>query len=298
MQTLIVVIGILLLMVLWGQIEQKFLGITKYTIPSAKLQGQSSMIKIVVLADLHNNSFGKNNERLIKHIRQLSPDMICVVGDMINKKDTCYPSNAFHLIQGLAKSFPVYYSYGNHEQRIEQYTDPESYHHITNKNEIYSTWVEYKKQLEKSNVIFLDNNSFIWNKDNLRIKITGVSIGPEFFERNKCVAMDNQYLKELIGASSDKEFQILLAHNPVYFKEYVKWGADLTLSGHLHGGMVRLPRMGGVISPQAKFFPKYQDGIHTEDDCTMVVSRGLGSHSVMPRLFNVPELIEITLKHK
>jgi predicted MPP superfamily phosphohydrolase len=110
--------------------------------------------------------------------------------------------------------------------------------------------------------------------------------------------MEKGYLASLIGDKPNKNFAILIAHNPVYFTEYTRWGADLTLSGHLHGGLVRLPFIGGVASPQIRLFPKYSAGNYTENGQQMIVSRGLGSHSLMPRIWNAPEIVSITLKHK
>jgi predicted MPP superfamily phosphohydrolase len=82
----------------------------------------------------------------------------------------------------------------------------------------------------------------------------------------------------------------------MYFKEYIGWRADLVLSGHVHGGLVRLPFIGGVISPQVRLFPKYDAGLFSEQGYNMVVSRGLGTHSYMPRFFNPPQLLVIKIK--
>jgi predicted MPP superfamily phosphohydrolase len=105
--------------------------------------------------------------------------------------------------------------------------------------------------------------------------------------------MEYKYLPSLIGESSREDYQLLIAHNPLYIKNYAEWGADLVLSGHLHGGMMRLPGIGGVLSPQAKFFPKYDAGQYHYQKSQLIVSRGLGSHSIMPRIFNIPELVYV-----
>ena len=92
------------------------------------------------------------------------------------------------------------------------------------------------------------------------------------------------------------EFKILLAHNPAYMDAYLDWGADLVLSGHLHGGLVRVPGLGGIVTPQGFLFPKYSGEMTQEGERTVIVSRGLGSHTLNIRLFNTPELISIHLK--
>jgi predicted MPP superfamily phosphohydrolase len=274
-------------------IEQKLLVTSKYTVASSKLPKKFDNTDFIVLADLHNRNFGKNNVRLMKQIDKLSPQFILVAGDMINKKETACPSNAFTLLESLAKRYKLYYAYGNHEQRAEQYQSETSGELI----KLYDTWEEYKQRLSGLGVTFLNNDSImVGTKSGEKIRISGVSIGPKYFEWNKLTQLEEGYQAEIIGDSSKELYQILIAHNPIFFMDYAKWGADLTVSGHLHGGMVRIPGIGGVLSPQAKFFPKYHSGNYTELGQEMIVSRGLGSHSIMPRLFNIPELVYVKLK--
>ena len=146
-------------------------------------------------------------------------------------------------------------------------------------------------------VIFLDNEGITVGINTDKLRITGVSLGEEYFNFHDNTEMDRDYLTSLTGESSKNDYQLLIAHNPVYFTNYAAWGADLILAGHLHGGMVRLPGIGGLISPQARFFPKYDSGQYEHKESRMIVSRGLGSHSVMPRIFNIPELVFVRLKH-
>lgn len=292
-----ILLGIILLTIVWAYIEQKLIVTSKYIIKPKRLPDKLNGTSFVVLADLHNRTFGKNNERLIKRIDALKPDYILVAGDMVNKKSASYPSSAYQLLEQLAKRYKIYYAYGNHEQRLDGKSDKE----LTFSKEqerLSSTWVEYRNRLSKLKVTFLSNEHITFEKNDVKLTITGVSIGPKYFERNKIPEMEHNYLRQLIGSRNKEVFQILIAHNPVFFHNYVKWGADLVISGHLHGGMVRLPGVGGVISPQAKFFPKYHAGVYQENDQYMVVSRGLGSHSIMPRLFNIPELVYIELNNK
>lgn len=295
MQTGFIIIGIILLFVIWALIERKQLVITKYSVDSKRLPKEFDGTNFVVLADLHNYVFGEKNERLVKRIEELAPEFIVIAGDMINKRNSCYPSHAFSLLEQLAGKYKIYYAYGNHEQRMDKLI-------TENKDQsmacISSTWIEYKELLRKMKVIFLNNESSFLIKNNKTMMITGVSIEQKFFERNKIPNMEANYLNSLLGHKPEADYQLLIAHNPVYFTNYTKWGADLTISGHLHGGLVRLPGVGGVISPQVKFFPKYNAGNFSEMGQEMIVSRGLGSHSNMPRLFNIPEIVYVTLKHK
>lgn len=109
--------------------------------------------------------------------------------------------------------------------------------------------------------------------------------------------MKKWYLTEQLGICDRKAFNLLLAHNPLYFDEYADWGADLVLSGHVHGGVVILPFLGGVISPQVRLFPKYYAGTYFHGKSEMILSRGLHMHSFRIRLFNMPELSCVTLHH-
>ena len=289
-----IIIGIILLLIIWALIEQKFLVTSNYRIKSARLPKQLNHTGFVVLADLHNRTFGKDNERLVKRIEKLKPEYILVAGDMINKKVSCYPSNGYTLLESLAKKYKIYYAYGNHEQKMELYQDSKVKEH----EYLYSTWVEFKRKLSALNVTFLDNDFVNFTKGDVDLRITGISIGLQYFERNQIPEMIPEYLNNLVGTRNREQYQILIAHNPIYFNHYAHWGADLVISGHLHGGMMRLPGLGGIISPQAKFFPKYQSGEYSENGLSMVVSRGLGSHSIMPRLFNIPELVYIELENE
>jgi uncharacterized protein len=290
--------GIILLIILWALIEQKLLLTTKYTVSSDRLPKKLENTSFVLLADLHNRTFGKNNERLIKQIDNLKPDFVIMAGDMVNKKDICYPGSTFTLVEQLTKHYKVYYAYGNHEQKLERIGRDTVSEWTKEEKKYNSTWVEFRTRLEKAGVFFLDNNSTLLPLHSDLLRITGVSLEHDFFEFNSTKKLQVEDMRKLVGESSKDNFQLLIAHNPIHFKAYAVWGADLTLSGHLHGGMMRLPGIGGVISPQAKFFPKYDKGMYKEGASHLIVSRGLGSHSIMPRLFNIPELVYVTLKKK
>lgn len=303
MQTGLIIIGLILILILWTAIEQKQLVITKYIVASKKLPKAFHETRLVILADLHNYNFGRENDRLVKRIEELKPDYILIAGDMINKRVESYPSHAFHLLEKLAEKYGIYYAYGNHEQRMELLLEERAAEASEGKEGKASAqdmqctaWMDYKKILKDMGVIFLDNESTYLHRDKQKLRITGVSIGKEFFMKGRLTVMEEQYLTALLGTVPQEDYQLLLAHNPLYFQNYADWGADLTVSGHLHGGLVRLPGVGGVLSPQVRFFPKYNAGNFTSKGQEMVVSRGLGSHSMMPRLFNIPEIVSITLK--
>lgn len=296
--------GLVLLLLIWSYFEQKIIVKTEYTVKSGKKGVVSGSFKFAVISDLHNIRFGKNNEKLIKAIFDLNPDFIIIAGDLITKRKPCYPGNAYDLLKVLADRYPIYYAYGNHEQQFEDMEhNPEAGSNFKNNPktspydcELIKSWQFFKSKIAELGVQILDNKSVtIKYKDNT-INITGLSIDSDYYRRGKPPVLEQEKIHEKIGKKSPEAYQILIAHNPIYFKYYASWGADLILSGHVHGGIIRLPFVGGVISPQVRLFPKYDAGLFEETDSKMIVSRGLGSHSFMPRLFNPPELVVINLK--
>ena len=107
--------------------------------------------------------------------------------------------------------------------------------------------------------------------------------------------MDTGYISKLVGSASKDKYQVLIAHNPQYFPEYADWGADLSLAGHVHGGIIRLPLLGGVVSPSIALFPKYDGGEFKIGSKRMILSRGLGTHTIHVRMFNPGEIDVIRL---
>lgn len=237
----------------------------------------------VVLADLHNKSFGKENARLLKAIREIHPDMVLLAGDMLNAKPGADFQQTAEFLKKLAEEYPVFYGIGNHEHRLELYP------------EVYGTMGrEYWEAVRHENIIPLVNR-----KAELKsrgICIYGSQIEKRFYKRFAVQHMEEDYLKKLLGEPKEERFNILLAHNPDYFENYAAWGADLVLSGHVHGGIVRLPLLGGVLSPACRLFPKYDGGVFRKGESTMLLSRGLGTHTIPVRLFNPGELHVVRLK--
>ena len=108
--------------------------------------------------------------------------------------------------------------------------------------------------------------------------------------------MEDSYITEKLGVLDESKYNILLAHNPEYFKKYAAWGADLVVSGHVHGGIMRLPFIGGVIAPSFRLFPKYSGGQYQSGDTIMLLSTGLGSHTLPFRIFNPGQLVVLELE--
>lgn len=240
------------------------LGVTGYGISSVKI---SEEINIVVLSDLHESGFGKDNTRLIQKVREQSPDLIFTVGDMVNG-DTEDFSYLAPLYDSLSEIAPTYSSLGNHEL-----SNP----HIEEIRELLST---------HSN--FLDNQYTEINVNGTDIRLGGLMGYHPANEEIKAFVAD--------FADTDK-FTLLLSHCP----EYYTWGVDevkidLMVSGHTHGGQVILPFIGGVYAPEQGYFPEFDYGVFYEENATLVITRGLGSSKQpVPRFNNPPEIISLTL---
>ncbi len=108
--------------------------------------------------------------------------------------------------------------------------------------------------------------------------------------------MKADYLPKILGEPRTDACQILIAHNPLYFEEYAAWGADVVVSGHVHGGIMRLPVLGGVLSPNLSLFPKYDGGRFELGRAVMILSRGIGTHTIPLRIFNPAELVVLDFK--
>lgn len=241
-------------------------------------------VRAVVLADLHNKKYGRDNELLIAAIREANPDMILVAGDLLTARPDAPLDTALHLLAALAADYPIYYGNGNHEHRLELYPD------------VYGDMAQrYGEGLAGLGIQPLVN-AHVQLAD-WGITVYGAQIDKRFYKRFKVQTMDETYLEEILGRADKSVYNILLAHNPDYFPRYARWGADLVLAGHVHGGIARIPFVGkGVASPGIRLFPKYDGGRFDEEDSTMLVSRGLGMHTIPVRLFNPGELLVLDFK--
>lgn len=282
MGTIVFVLLVCLVIVLfWVMIwdTNRFV-IKKYVFQSDKLKKNC---RIVFLSDLHNKEYGAGNKLLLQAIEEAAPDLVIAGGDMLTAKPGVSFLKAVSFLLKCGEKYPVYYAIGNHEYRIRIY--PENYGRM---------YQEYMESFAQSSIRFLDNESYLLPEYGIRL--TGLTIDREYYKRFTKRKMREGYLPETIGRSDDSSFQILLAHNPEYFPDYAAWGPDLVLAGHVHGGVARIPGFKGVISPSLLPFPHYDGGLFEEAGSRMVLSRGLGMHTIPVRLFNPGELVVLELQ--
>ena len=285
--------GILFLcfLLLCSEYERKHFKLRRCEIDSDKLPDVFDGYRFVFLSDLHSNSFGKNNEHLIRAIENEAPDAILAGGDMMigkRKKHITVPVPLRLLRELCKKGYPVYHGLGNHELRMKEEQKYYDYEYAA-----------YQSILELCGVRFLDNETVRIERDGKHILLTcGLTLPRKYYKKLGKEPMEPDFLDQTLGQGSTGDYRILMAHSPLYFPEYVKWGADLVLSGHFHGGTIRLPFLGGLMTPNYMFFPKYDRGRYEFENSVMLLSGGLGTHSINIRLNNRPELYVITLRRK
>lgn len=267
----------------WSKYERGHFVTEKLVFSSSKIKEPAVL---VFLSDLHDNTFGEKNEKLLKEIKRIHPDAVLIGGDtMVTKPGRADLSRTKELLQGISRlSCPVFYANGNHEQRMQR-----------DRGVYGSMYDEFRKLLEEYQVNYLQNKTVQWRDD---IAVSGVDIAWKYYQDFHPDSMVPSYLARRLGKAESERFQILLAHSPLFFDAYAGWGADLSLAGHFHGGTIRLPGLGGVMTPQYQFFHPFCGGVFEQNGRWMLVSRGLGTHSINIRIGNRPQLAVIRLEPK
>ncbi len=272
-----------------SEYERTHLDVVRYDITTEKLGLAWNGFKAVFLSDLHDNSFGRENEELLAAIDNERPDIILIGGDMLVVKEWVRPDFAplARLYHQLVLKYPVYYAFGNHEQRMKE------------EQQTYSGWWKmYREVLKNSGMKILVNKSATITKDGTSMHISGITIPRECYRKGRIPTLSAGYINHKIGKASPADFELLLAHTPTFAKTYAAWGADLVLSGHFHGGTIRIPGLGGVMTPQLQFFTPLARGSVTEENTQIIVSGGLGTHSINVRLNNLPQVVVLTWHKK
>ncbi|MCR8743701.1 metallophosphoesterase [Romboutsia lituseburensis] len=232
--------------------------------------------KILQISDLHNKEFGSKQNKILAKIEKINPDIIVVTGDLIDSNNTNI-NTSMELINKAINIAPIYYISGNHEAWSGSYED-------------------LKSELENSGVVVLDNKKIKFFNSSDSIDIIGLA-DTSFIKSNLLEYDSNIETKNLLNklTKGSTNFKILLSHRPELFDIYSNSSVNLIFSGHAHGGQFRLPFIGGLVAPDQGFFPKLTEGIHSNNNTSMVISRGLGNSIIPLRIFNKPELIVVTL---
>ena len=250
----------------------KNLKLTNYPLHFENLPSDFEGFTIAQISDLHNCT----HKKLITKLKKSHPDIIAITGDMIDSRRTNIKIAA-DLAKKLTKIAPCYYVCGNHEARM-----PQEYNELLQK-------------LKKAGVTTLQNEKISLVKNNQKIRLIGVEdtfIIRKNSEKNNQEIMDEVLQKMNISCD---EFTILLSHRPELFSVYTHHKIDLVLTGHAHGGQIRLPVIGGLFAPNQGFLPKLFGGVHKKDRTTLVISSGIGNSQFPVRFLNPPEIPVIRL---
>lgn len=240
-----------------------------------KADNINSTVKLALIADLHNCTYGGNQSELVGAIDNYNPDAVLLAGDIFD--DAYINENGNILVDNIAKRYKTYFVSGNHDWWSDKMQ-------------------EHFKYLKKTGVIVLRGNS-----DNLTVNDTTIVIsGVDDYAVDKYEPSYRRYEKQLEQAASSitpDYYNVLLAHRPENANQYFEHDFDLVLSGHTHGGQIRIPIiLNGLWAPEQGYFPKLAGGIYDFDNKKMIVSRGLTRENTeLPRIFNRPELVFVTL---
>ncbi len=247
----------------------------RFTFASPRLPEGFDGCVIVQLSDLHGALFGEENEDLIAQVRSHRPDYIFLTGDLQDRYRRTPRSYAVSLGRALAEIAPTYFVTGNHEWAFRDVR-------------------ELKRELRDAGVTVLTNEYVPLTRNGDRILLAGID-DPNGFADQKTP----EELAAEVRAAEPDAFWMLLAHRNNYFeKEYSLLGADLVISGHGHGGLIRLPFTDGLVSVERSLFPSYTAGFYRVGGADLFVSRGLGNSGRTFRLFNRPELVVLTLERE
>ena len=256
-------------------LENHTFDITPYELPvrDARYNG----LRFVQVSDVHNASFGKDNQDLIAVIKEMKPDFILLTGDLF---DAYHPNinRGLHVSEQCVQIAPTLYITGNHEPRIEG----------------IETVIQ---TLESQGVIVLRNKAIRLEYQDTPIEFVGMedaSFYTEIREKDVMIPLIKPYFDALLTETD--VFRVLLSHRPEMIPFYSAYPFDVGFSGHAHGGQWRIPLVGPLFAPEQGFFPKFTEGLHKTSYGTMIVSRGLGYSKLRFRLRNRPELVMVTLK--
>ena len=257
---------------------------TDYEIETEKFPA-GKRLRLLVLSDLHDRVYGPENEKLLDLMKSCEPDAILLTGDILTASRKKDPNQVFAFLTKSSKIAPVYYAPGNHERKIKE------------KKETFGILYDvFRRNLKQNQICYLENEKTDLDEN---VCLYGLDLDLKYFPKlpykNKKPIYTAEEMEEDLGKMDPSRYNIILAHSPRYFNAYAASGADLVLSGHYHGGAVRIPKLGGVISPQFVFFPEYDKGVYKKENTEMIVSSGCGSHKVHLRLFNKPEVMVVDI---
>ncbi len=271
---LVVVILFLIFIPFYLYYENNFLQVSYYKVFDENVPKDFDGYKIIQISDFHNTASKRLREDLIESIQKEKPDMIAITGDLIDANKTNIQLSV-DFVKKITDITGVYFVTGNHEASIKNYD-------------------VLKGNLEELGVKVLENTYDTVSKGASYINIAGIN--DPSFANEPSVSNEIIVKTEINNTKYNEDFYtVLLSHRPELYDVYVERKVNLVLTGHAHGGQIRIPIIGGVVAPNQGFFPRFTDGILKEGDTAMVISRGIGN-SILPfRINNRPEMVIVEL---
>lgn len=260
---------------------------TRYEVRTDKIEKK---YKIAVLADLHMKTEEWRVKEIVSIIETEKPDFVLVAGDLITTYPAAYAGvrgnfewtiKIAGMMRQVAKNCKVFYVDGNHEIYLKESLD----------NAYFPAFERYQKELHEAGVQVLHNESVRLDE---QVVLYGHEFSYEYYRRRGRVDMSTAEIVKAVGVPYKDIYTVLLTHDPTKFGVYADWGADLIVSGHMHGGVIRIGNR-GLLGADRTVFPRYCYGKYQKDDCTLIVTGGLGEHSIWKRIFNPPEVVIVNL---
>lgn len=245
------------------------LEISRYEVKSQKLPESFDGFKIVQLSDLHGAEFGEDGMELVEKVKELEPDIIALTGDFVTDEGDL--AAVEKLAARLVKLCPVYFVSGNHEFGS-------------------GLAVKVRNILERAGVKYLSNEYLTISRGEDGILLGGVEDPLAYADM-----LSPDELAQKMNDAAPDAFKILLGHRNYWMTEYPELPVDLIFCGHAHGGLIRIPGVGGLIGTDRRLFPDFDAGQFNNGRYTLIVSRGLGNSVPIPRVFNRPEIVCVEL---
>lgn len=245
------------------------LEISRYEVKSQKLPESFDGFKIVQLSDLHGAEFGEDGMELVEKVKELEPDMIALTGDFVTDEGDL--AAVEKLVARLTELCPVYFVSGNHEFGS-------------------GLAVKVRNILERAGVKYLSNEYLTISRGEDGILLGGVEDPLAYADM-----LSPDELAQKMNDAAPDAFKILLGHRNYWMTEYPELPVDLIFCGHAHGGLIRIPGVGGLIGTDRRLFPDFDAGQFNNGRYTLIVSRGLGNSVPIPRVFNRPEIVCVEL---
>lgn len=277
----IVFSSLVILGILWGITELKLLKVTEYEIKDDNVPKSLKGKKIAVVSDLHEVYHGKDNIRLLDKLKNIAADYIIVSGDVINgrsEKELIYLEHTLSSLSQLGAK--VIYTFGNHEEKMAvNLSSKASYEKLLKLSAEYS--------------LLLNDKGYVPETDN-DVCFIGINLPLWLYHDHDRIGLIRGKIKEIIDANdANNKYKILIAHDPEHFDKYAESGVNLCLCGHLHGGIIRVPFLGGLITPRMQIFKRVSKGYFEKGKMKMIISGGVGWHDLPIRILNRPEIVVI-----